>query len=178
MRRVWIVGSSGAGKTTLARTVASCLALPHVELDAIHHQADWRPLPTPEFRARVEARLDASDAWVVCGQYVSKLGDVVQRRADTVVWLDLPRGLVMRRLVARSLRRVITREELWNGNRESWRALASREPEENVVLWAWTRFDDIRARYDALFETAPTHLTLHRLRSPAEVARFVHDLRR
>ncbi|UJR84795.1 hypothetical protein [Sandaracinus amylolyticus] len=177
MRRVWIVGSSGAGKTTLARTVASRLELPHVELDAIHHQADWRPLATPEFRAQVEARLDASDRWVICGQYVSKLGDLVQRRADTIVWLDLPRALVMRRLIARSLRRVITREELWNGNRESWRGLTSADPEENVVLWSWTRFAGVRARYAALFDEAPPHLTLHRLRSPAEVARFVHDLR-
>ena len=49
-------------------------------------------------------------------------------RADTVVWLDLPRSQVMRQIVSRTFRRVLTREELWNGNRE---------PVEN--LWAWTR---------------------------------------
>ena len=42
--------------------------------------------------------------------------------ADTVVWLDLPLRVCMRRLWGRTLPRIRNREELWNGNRESWRA--------------------------------------------------------
>jgi len=39
--------------------------------------------------------------------------------------LALPRWTVMRRLLARTVRRGIVRRELWNGNRESLRNLFS-----------------------------------------------------
>ena len=59
----------------------------------------------------------AGDGWVVDGNY-SVVRDLVWDRADTVVWLDLPRLVVVRRITTRSIRRVVWREELWNGNRE------------------------------------------------------------
>jgi len=45
--RISIVGCSGAGKSTLARRVAGTVGIPTLELDAVHHQADWTPLPDP-----------------------------------------------------------------------------------------------------------------------------------
>jgi hypothetical protein len=90
--------------------------VPFVELDAIHHQPGWRPLPKDEFRRRIAAVV-ADDGWVIDGNY-SGVQDLVWDRADTVIWFDLPRRTVMRRLVLRTLRRAITRAELWNGNRE------------------------------------------------------------
>jgi energy-coupling factor transporter ATP-binding protein EcfA2 len=42
--RIVVVGTSGAGKTTLARRIAALLELPHIELDAINWQPGWRDL--------------------------------------------------------------------------------------------------------------------------------------
>ena len=119
VRRVLVVGSSGAGKTTFARELADRLALPHVELDAIFHQPDWQELPREEFRAAVSVRI-AEPGWVVDGNY-SKVQDLVLARADSLVWLDYSRAVVMRRIVPRTVTRVVRRQELWNGNREPWR---------------------------------------------------------
>ena len=94
--------------------------MPFVELDAIHHQAGWRELEADEFRRQVEP-IVARDAWVIDGAYRGKLGDLVLERADTIVWIDLPRRVWLPRLVRRTVRRVVRREELWNGNRESLR---------------------------------------------------------
>lgn len=90
-----------------------------VELDSIFHQPNWEPLPVPQLRAAVAA-IVAADAWVIDGNY-SAVRDLVWARADTVVFFDLPRRMVMRQVGWRTARRATTGAELWNGNRESWR---------------------------------------------------------
>ena len=58
--------------------------------------------------------------------------DLVWGRAELLVWLDYPLPLVLGRVVRRTLQRIVTREELWSGNREQWRHLFTRES-----LWLW-----------------------------------------
>jgi adenylate kinase family enzyme len=118
--RIAVVGTSGNGKTTVARELAERLGVPYVELDALFHGPDWTETPIDEFRRRVAAATEA-DGWVVDGNYQTKLGDLVLRRADTVVWLDQPLPLLVWRITRRTISRIRRREELWNGNRESWR---------------------------------------------------------
>src|SRR5580704_10022517 len=175
MRRVSVVGTSGAGKSTLASSLAALLGADLLELDSVNHQADWVPLPTPEFRQRV-ASVVAGERWVIDGNY-SKVRDLVWARADTVVWLDLPRRTVMRRVVWRTLRRVAGRVELWNGNRERWRNLLTLDKEESVIAWAWQTYGSRRERYAAIVtDPAYAHLRFVRLTSPGAVRRFLRSL--
>ncbi len=172
VRRVSVVGSSGAGKSTLGRRVAEHLGVPFVELDALHWQADWTPLDPDRMRARLD-EITAGDGWVIDGNYRRFVDGPVWARADTVVWLDLPRRTVMRQLVGRTLGRVLTDAELWNGNRESVRNLVRWDPEDNVLRWSWTRHQEIRARYlAAMTDPAHAHLRFIRLCTPAEAAAF------
>jgi hypothetical protein len=85
-------------------------------------------------------------AWVVDGNY-SVVRDVIWERADTVVWFDLPYALVMGRTIRRTLRRVFTSQELWNGNREPWSNLFSWKPEKSIIAWSATRHRVYRQRY-------------------------------
>lgn len=118
--KIAVQGTSGSGKTTVARELARRHGVPHVELDALHHGPNWLETPAEEFRRRVAAAT-AGDGWVVDGNYDGKLGDLVLGRADTVVWLDLPLRVALSRVTRRTIRRIRTGEELWSGNRESWR---------------------------------------------------------
>jgi adenylate kinase family enzyme len=163
MRRVAIVGASGNGKTTLGRELARRLDVPFVELDALHHGPNWAEPPLEEFRASV-AEATAGDGWVVDGGYERKLGGIVLDRADTIVWLDLPLPVILGRLLRRTLRRIRTREELWAGNRESWRGAFW----GGESLFAWTIKTHYRRRREVL--TGPNVV---RLRSPDEVRRFL-----
>jgi adenylate kinase family enzyme len=147
VRRVSVVGSPGAGKSTLGRELAGVLGAPFLELDSVFHQPEWAPLPQQEFRAKVR-EATAANCWVIDGNY-SAIRDLVWERADTVIWLDLPRLVVMRRLVWRTLRRVAMRQELWNGNRERWRNFFSLDPEESIIAWGWHKHPEYRARYGA-----------------------------
>ncbi len=166
MQRISVVGSPGSGKSTLSRALAGRLGLPHVELDAIHHQPGWVPLPAEEYRRRV-AELAARDRWVVDGNY-SAVRPLVWARADTVIWLDPPRRTVMRRLIWRTLRRVAGRAELWNGNRERWRNFFSLSPDESVIVWAWQHYHVYRERYQAaLADPGYAQLTFIRVRTDA-----------
>lgn len=167
MRRISVVGNSGSGKTTLARRLAAVLEVPHLELDSVFHQPGWQPLDTEEFRDRVAAFI-SGESWVVDGNY-SKVRDIVWARADTVVWLDLPRHRVMRQLAARTLRRMATRAELWNGNREPWLNLFRLDPEQSILAWAWTRHGVYRERYlAAQADPANAHLRFIRLTTPGQ----------
>jgi adenylate kinase family enzyme len=166
------VGTSGVGKSTFASLLARGLGCPFLELDSVFHQADWVPLDTALFRARV-ADFAAGERWVIDGNY-SKVRDIVWARADTVVWLDLPRRVVMRRLVWRTLRRVAGRAELWNGNRERWRNVFTWDRNESVISWGWHSYGSNRARYAAAAaDPANGHLSFVRLTSAGAVRRFL-----
>ncbi|GII32653.1 AAA family ATPase [Planotetraspora mira] len=172
MRRVSVVGNSGSGKTTLARRLAEQLGAPHVELDALYHQPGWEPLPADEFRRRIDA-LVTRDAWVIDGNY-SAVRERIWARADTVIWVDPPRRVVMWQVVIRTLRRAATRAELWNGNRERWRNLTTLDPHESVVMWAWTKHREYRDRYTRAAASAEhAHLRFVRLRSRRDVRRLL-----
>ena len=176
-----IVGNSGSGKTTLAAVVARRLDIPHVELDGHFHRAGWEPTPLPEFHADVWGALDAADAvaagWVVCGNYRA-VRAAVWARADTIVWLDLPRRHVMMRVTTRSAGRVLRRTELWNGNRESVRdVLALNEPERSIIRWAWGGVERYRAQYEPMM-TDPlwAGVARYRLDSPSAVQVWIEGI--
>jgi adenylate kinase family enzyme len=172
VRRISVVGSSGAGKSTVARAFARDIGVPFVELDAIFHQPDWAPLGEDEFRRRV-AEVAAGDAWVIDGNY-SAVRALVWARADTVIWIDLPRRAVMRQIVWRTLRRAGFRIELWNGNREPWANFFTWDPEKSVISWAWHKHGVYRQRYGAAMrDPAYGHLRFVRLQSRAAVRRFL-----
>jgi adenylate kinase family enzyme len=177
LRRVSVVGASGSGKTTLARALAERLHVPLIELDALMHQPGWVPKPDEDFKLEVE-RATARDAWVVDGNYRQVVIEgPVWQRADTVVWVDLPRRTIMRQLFARTVRRVVTREALWNGNREPLSNLTSLDPDKSVLAWAWTTYGGLTERYAAaMAEPAWRHLNFIRLRSNAESRRWLLSL--
>ena len=176
MERVSVVGSSGAGKSTFARDLAQRLGVRHVELDAIFHLPNWEELPVEEFRAAVTAEV-AKPAWVVDGNY-SHVQDLVWERADTVIWLDLSRPLVMRRVIPRTVARVVRRTELWNGNREPWSNLWSRDPSTSIIAWAWTSYAELRERYElAASDPRWASLRFIRVRTPRDARTLLSDAR-
>ncbi len=167
MRKVAVIGTaSGNGKTTFGRALARQLGVPFVELDAIAHGPNWTEASAEEMRAQVEP-IVAGDGWVIDGGYRGKLGTLVWDAADTIVWLDLPMRVWLPRLLRRTIRRGLTKEELWNGNRESLRtAFLSRD---SVIYFAIGRFFARRREYPELL--APYNVV--RLRTPKEVEEFL-----
>lgn len=173
LQRVVVVGTSGSGKTTLASQLARRLGLPHVELDAIHWGPNWTPAPVDVLRKRVAGAL-SGEAWTVDGNY-SRVRDIVWSRADTVVWLDYSLPVIMGRVIRRTVRRSLFREELWNENRERFRdSFFSRD---SIILWSLQTYQRRRKEYPLLLsQPENAHLDLVRLRTPREADIWLQSL--
>jgi adenylate kinase family enzyme len=168
MRRVSVVGGSCSGKTTFGRSLAEILRVPFVELDALNWQANWTMTDERVFQDAVR-RDTAGDAWVVDGNYNGRgARQIVWARADTVVWLDLPLLLTLRRMWTRTNDRIRRKEALWGGNQETIRNTFFAR--DSLFLWALTTHRRQRKHYERQM-TLPEnrHIDFHRLRSPREI---------
>lgn len=173
-RRISVVGCSGSGKTTLARQLARQLGYRHIELDALYHQPNWQPLADDLFLQQVNEQLQG-EHWVVEGNY-SLVRPQILKHSDMVIWLDLPRATVMRQVILRTFKRLLSRETLWNGNRERWRNLFKLNPRQSILAWAWTRYPVYRQRYSAEMQAASTSQRYIRLDSRAAAEQFLTHL--
>lgn len=176
MNRIVVGGISGAGKSTLARAIAETLDVTYVESDALLHGPDWTRRPT--FEEDLSEALPRDGRWVTDGG--GPLGrDIVWPRADTLVWLDLSRAVVMWRVVTRSVRRAARRERLWAGNRER---LADWLRPDHPIRFAWSTHGPRRKEYEELLDRAvyphlEPHLEVIRLRTPVATEVWLERLR-
>lgn len=172
-QRIVVIGTTCAGKTTLARALGEKLHVPHIELDALYWGPGWTPAPVETFRSAVADAL-SGETWITDGNY-SRARDIIWGRADTLIWLDYAFPLILWRLLTRTTRRVVTRETLWNDNHETWRgAFFSRD---SLFIWAITSHS--RRRRDTLRhlqEPAYQHLNVIRLRSPSATRAWLEKL--
>ena len=101
----------------------------------------------------------------------------MQARCTDIVWLDVPFPRVMWQLVSRSVRRVIFRTELWNGNREGLRNLLSTDPEESVIRWAIKTHHQFPGRFDRLrADPRMTDVRFHRVRGKASTRSLIEEM--
>lgn len=171
-RRIAIAGVTGAGKTTLARRVAEILGVPRTEIDSLYHGPGW--VPRESFLADVDAVTSRSE-WVVEWQYADAR-PLIAERADTLVWLDMMWLVPLGRVVRRTVRRRVMREQLWNGNVEGplHRVFVDRD---HIVRWAIRTRRKLRTRIPETAQRYP-HLTIIRLRNNRDVEDFLERLRR
>jgi adenylate kinase family enzyme len=175
--RIVVVGTAGAGKTTLAKTIAATLAIQHVELDALHRDPSWQALSItdPDEFVRRIAAATTGDTWVVDGNY-GLVRALVWRRATHLISLDYDRPVIMARVIRRTIVRALFRTRLWSGNVERWHHLL--QP-SHPIRWAWSTWRRRRAEIEArLRQDEHAHLIVHRLRRPAEANRVLRDLTR
>lgn len=177
-RRIVVVGPAVSGKSTLAHQIGVLLKAPVVELDALYWHPGWVGSSDEEFRERVVAAT-AGDAWVVDGHY-ERIWPALWPRAQTVIWLDLPLRALLWRGLARSLRRLRTREILWGTNRESiWQQLKFWDADRSLLAWVLTSHAARQPAYvEAAVDPRWSHIRFVRLRSAAEVTCFLAGLTR
>ena len=168
--RCVVVGTSGSGKSTFARALARVIEAPYVELDQLHWAPRWTPRPREEFESAVLAAT-SGERWVIDGNY-SSMQPLFWPLATHIVWLNFSRSVVFSRIIRRTLKRTLTRQKLWAGNRESF--VTAFLSKDSILLWSFTTFDRNRARYAELRESPLySQLQWHELRTPRQAQEFL-----
>lgn len=173
LHRVVLVGTSGAGKSTVGERLAAGLEQPFVELDELFWSSGWQPKPEEAFLALVREAA-SRPRWVVAGNYRSARQELWPR-ASAVIWLNFSLGVVLRRVIARTFGRLVHKQELWHGNRESWwRTLFTRD---SIVWWTVATHRGRRREFAALRSSAQyPQLQWYEFRRPADVERFLRQV--
>lgn len=172
-QRITVIGVTSSGKTTVARRLSQLLGLPHIELDSLYWNAGWSPTPKEIFRDRVAKAL-CGDAWVTDGNY-REARRYTWGWANTLVWLDYPLSVILWQLAKRTLQRILTKEELWNGNHETWKGAFF--DKESLFLYAIQSQKKHRREYPEAFRIPEyAHLKIIHLKSRRETARWLNEL--
>ena len=87
MKKIIIIGSCGAGKTTFAQKINKKLNLPLTNLDQLYWKPGWERTSKTEWREKVE-QLVKGDKWIIDGNYQSTF-DIRFPACDTIIFLDI-----------------------------------------------------------------------------------------
>jgi adenylate kinase family enzyme len=169
MRKVLVIGSGGAGKSTFARRLGKILQIEVIHLDALYWRAGWVETPKPEWAERV-AELVARDAWIMDGNY-SGTFDLRLKACDAVVFLDMPRLLCLWRVLKRWLMyRRRSRPDMAEGCGEklNW----------EFILWVWNYPKTRKPKVIEWMRVNSESKEVIRLRSPAEVEKYLAEVSR
>jgi adenylate kinase family enzyme len=165
VNRVVVLGNGGSGKSELSRELSRRTGLPVVHLDPLFWKPGWKPGARDEFRRAVD-EVAAGERWIIDGNFINS-GDTRLARADTAIFLDLPRRVSMSRALRRFVRdRRTNRPDLPEGCREGldWAFLK----------WMWNFDRDDRPQILERLEQSEADVV--HLRSPADVTRYLESL--
>jgi adenylate kinase family enzyme len=165
-RKILVYGATGSGKSTMARTLGELTGIPATSVDDICWRPGWVPMPTEEQLAHFDT-LTQEDRWLLDSAY-GGWRHLVSDRADLVVALDYARLTSLARLLRRTVTRIVDRQEICNGNHETWRTLFARD---SLLVWHVTSFRRKREEMRA-WEAAASGPPVIRLRRPAHARAF------
>jgi adenylate kinase family enzyme len=169
---IFVVGTSGSGKSTVAKRISAALGHKHVEIDALLWLPNWTQRDSSELAKLLQAEL-AQGRIVMDGNFATK--GIAPNEGDVLIFLDYPRWRIISRLIRRSLARVILRKELWSGNREEFQFLISSDPEINPILHAFKTHSFRHHSYTKLLEESQ-HTSNHIIKNPKQLRKLLEAL--
>lgn len=172
--KILVIGTSGSGKTTLAGKISKILNIKNIELDELFWKEHWTQSSDEEFRCKIAESTKDADGYVFHGNY-NKVRDLTWGTVDTVIWLDYSRAVVMWRVLKRTIGRIMTKEELWAGNKETFKK--SFLEKDSIVAWAWNTYDKRKEQYSMMIKENPYGIKNYIiLKRPNEAKAFLKSL--
>jgi adenylate kinase family enzyme len=163
---VLIIGAGGAGKSTVARRLGESLRIEVLHLDRLYWRPGWVETPKGEWRDKVR-ELVRRESWIMDGNYSGTL-DIRLAACDTVVFLDLPRTLCLRRVVKRLLM-------YRRGGRPDMAEGCPERLSVEFLRWVWDYPNRSRPKVLEKLKAGGEGKRIIRLRSQAEVEKFLAE---
>ena len=151
LRRVWVIGHSGVGKTTTARRMAAELGALHVDLDELHWLPGWVERPADEMLALLVEQLATAPGgrWVVSGNYTRFVQSHMRGEITALVYLHLPFWANQQQLLARTATRWLDGGTCCNGNVEELRNIFQLN-KGSILYWGWTGYERMTTKLQAI----------------------------
>ncbi|HEX8163859.1 MAG TPA: DNA topology modulation protein [Pyrinomonadaceae bacterium] len=170
MRKILVIGSGGAGKSTFSRRLGGILGIEVFHLDALYWKPGWVETPKPEWR-RVVEELAGRESWIMDGNYSGTLG-LRFEACDTVIFLDVPRLVCLWRVLKRSaLYRAGGRPDMAQGCDEKLDVEFLK-----FLRWVWDYPTRTRPKVLELLRKSPPGKNIFRLRGRADVESFLQNV--
>lgn len=164
MKKIAIIGSGGAGKSTFARQLSDKLKIEVYHLDAILWKPYWVGTSKHE-QKQIQHDLVAKYSWIIDGNYGGTL-DIRLNAADTVIFLDIHRVICIYRAIKRVLRyRNKTRPDMGEGCEEKF--------DIDFLKWIWNYPKNKRPSILKMLEEVSKDKNVIILCSPKDVKKFL-----
>ena len=123
MKRILVIGTSGAGKSVLAKRLSACLHVPYFPSDPFYWEPGWKPARADKVFQQVR-EVTSRDLWILDGNF-DEYHEFVWRQADCILWLDYSISVILKQVIIRNFKWLLTREPVWSGNRMTLRRAIS-----------------------------------------------------
>ncbi len=168
MKRVVVIGSGGAGKSTFSRRLGEATGLPVIHLDSVFWKPNWQPTPAEEWEKTV-AELVRREQWIIDGNF-GGTRELRIRASDTVIFLDLPRLICLYRVIKRAITfRGKNRPDMADGCNEKF--------DREFAGWVWNFPKRSRGRILEQMKEFPEKRFVI-LRSSRQAERFIQETKK
>jgi adenylate kinase family enzyme len=169
LKRILVIGSGGAGKSTFAKKLGAILGLPVIHLDQVYWRADWEK-PTKEEWSRTVDGLVAQREWIMDGNFGGTLPQRI-KRADAIILLDISRWVCLWRVAKRLVKyRGRHRPDMPPGCHERF--------DFEFIRWIWNYPAKSRPAKLALLSATGPDQRVVMLRSSRDVRHFLDETQR
>src|SRR4051812_23989864 len=166
MKRILVIGSGGAGKSTFAKDLGAILGLPVIHLDQVYWKPGWEK-PSQEEWSHTVDQLTAQHEWIMDGNFGGTLAQRI-KRADAIILLDISRWICLWRVFKRVVKyRGRHRPDMTPGCHERF--------DLEFIRWIWNYPTKSRPAKLALLSATGPDQRVVMLRSAREVRHFLSE---
>lgn len=168
-QRIYIIGNSASGKTSLAKKLSKALKIKAYDLDDYYWQKKFTKKRKPEQVEKLVKKITKKKTWIIEGVYSSCVTCSLDK-ADLIIWLDYPRYIITWRLLKRQIKRKEKLSDLLDFLHYAWdyyRKPTHKHSEKN---------ESNRQKHKRIVETYPAEIV--HIKSRKELEAFLSSVKR